>query len=88
MGNSDVIWCGDFNSVLDRNLDATKVRMSPYSSSVSAFMEENELTDVWRVFHPQVRRFMFFSNIYRSLSRLDFFLASATFLTRILDADI
>ena len=88
LGNSDVIWCGDFNSVLDRNLDATKVRTSPYSSSVSAFMEENELTDVWRVFHPQVRRFTFFSNIYRSLSHLDFFLASATFLTRILDADI
>ena len=87
--NSRVIYCGDFNMVLDPHLDTntkthhTAVRTSTFQS----FLDLNELTDVWRVQHPTDRRYTCFTN-NQYLSRLDMFLCSPEMLTYVTSTDI
>ena len=86
--NPDVLWFGDFNAILAKNLDANKVRVTPYSQPLQDFIDGNELSDVWRGFHPFERRYTCFTKGRSALSRIDLFLASPTFLTRIVKSDI
>ena len=85
-GNSRVVVCGDFNTVLDPVLDScNRNRVDIYRQDLLSFMENLELTDVWRTFHPQERRYTSFSF---SPNRIDFILASPAFLTHILNSKI
>ena len=88
-GNPRVIFCGDFNAVLDSSLD----KLSPKGSKASCrsggwlkhYMDIHELTDVWRTAHPDEKRFTCFG---QAMSRIDLALASPSFLTHVFDSHI
>ena len=84
--NTRVVYCGDFNSILDRKLDTTIQWSKRSDTLLSQYMEANELTDVWRVLHPEECRFSSFTR--GLLSRIDLFLASPAMLTYITDSYI
>ena len=57
--NTRVIMCGDFNMVLNQQLDAAAGTINGADSAVRVnprfndFFEQHELTDAWRAFHPE-----------------------------------
>ena len=83
-----VVWCGDFNAVLDPNVDTNKKHRASNNVAVRNLLLESELTDVWRVMHPSTRRYSCVSRVSGTLSRLDYFFASPCFMTHVLDTTI
>ena len=79
--NPCVLFCGDFNVVLDNSLDkfSPKGSKAPCHSGIwlKQYMDIHELTDVWRVAHPEEKRFTCFG---QAMSRIDLALASPVFL--------
>ena len=82
---------GDFNAVEDLDVDVADKRSSEWrlkqAEVFSKFMEETNMSDVWKVFHPGVKRFT------RSIgqhtpARLDRFLVSDLLFNYSQDADI
>ena len=52
-GNSRVMWCGDFNAILNPTLDtaAGKTRRTR-GKKLDGFLATHDLTDIWRMGHP------------------------------------
>ena len=90
MDSENVIWCGDFNLVLNHSLDTKKGTHHRADAGVrlNSLMEAHELTDVWRAFNPHTKRYTCFNKTTSTLSRIDYALASPSFLTAITDMSI
>ena len=87
--NERIVWCGDFNAILNYELDTTRRRVTTlHDLTVKATMQEWELTDVWRILHPTERRYTCFTRSHNALSWLDYIFASPSFLTHVLDSSI
>ena len=80
MTDCPVIIAGDFNTVLDPSKDRSnnsKSKLTRQSTStIKQFMSDYGLADSWRLQHPNIREYLFFSPVHRSYSRLDFFLTT------------
>ena len=80
LGNFDcesIVWGGDFNCVLDLNLDKKGGRHVTHGNSVKCIydiMDEYNLVDVWRFQNPNLSRFTW--HLGDAFCRLDFFLIS------------
>lgn len=82
--NSNIIWGGDFNFVIDNEIDR---KFSHYNNNRARDMflqyaEQKELNDVWRIFNPEARQYSCCrpnsdSNEWQKLSRLDMFFVSS-----------
>ena len=81
--NSSLIIGGDFNAVIGP-LDYQGTRHQHSNSKVremlSVIMEEYNLIDVWRNFHPTLRQYTRHQKSPQVLSRLDYILVSSDFL--------
>ena len=55
--NSRVIFCGDFNAVLNPKLDCTASFTHPqkHGKILQDFIDVQDLTDVWRTEHPETK---------------------------------
>ena len=81
----DLIVGGGFNFGMDCSLDRkasgrTVSNNERYKRAVENIMNEYNLTDVWRVQNPFKREYTFIRSNSRSMSRIDFFLASEALL--------
>ena len=88
---TNIIWGGDWNLVLDPNLDLMNYRNNnnpKAQDTVLAIKDYFELSDVWREINPEVPRFTWRRPTPFQQSRLDFFLISDTLLSNVKDADI
>ena len=73
------ILIGDFNLILDENLDQSNRKMNNKKSSdfLKSYMQEHFLVDVWRIRNPDIRRYSWFRNKpNRVASRLDMAIVS------------
>lgn len=80
---SSLIIAGDFNAVigpLDYQGTRQQHRNSNASDMLSVIIDEYDLVDVWRNFHPNLRQYTRHQKLPRVLSRLDFILVSGNFL--------
>lgn len=86
--NCNIVWGGDFNLVLDVQID----RNSSSYNNVKALqvlktaIEELELCDVWRVRHPDIKRYTWSRGNLKS--RLDFFLINQGISSKVHSAKI
>ncbi len=67
----------DFNCCLNPTLDRSSTKLARGSKSsnvIKSFMEEYGASDPWRFLNPQSKRFSFFSPVYPTFSRINFFL--------------
>ena len=91
-GCPNVIWCGDFNSVIDPQLDSTnpeRLGAAINRSGVFAdFVEKMELVDTYRVLNPTSHRVTHFSGVGKTGKRLDYILTSGYFLNMIKEVSI
>ena len=92
IGCENVIVGGDWNLVLDFNLDYYNYKHFNNvkgQEQVGSMMDSLDLIDIWRELNPEVRRYTWRrSNPRLQQSRLDFFLLSEILSTHVTEADI
>ena len=69
--NSDTIIVGDFNTPLTPMDRSTKQEISKEAQILNDTMDQLELIDIYRTFHPKTMNFTFFSSAHRTFSRID-----------------
>lgn len=76
--DKDYVLTGDFNLVLDKNLDRTNNILSNKRavSLLNDKIDNLDLIDIWRILNPLKRRYTWRRNNHSSQSRIDFFLIS------------
>uniref|UniRef100_H3A3P4 exodeoxyribonuclease III n=1 Tax=Latimeria chalumnae TaxID=7897 RepID=H3A3P4_LATCH len=78
-GNVPIIIGGDFNEVLDLQLDRsmkTQIHPSRTNKAIHTLISEVRLVDIWRLANPTVRDYTFLSKRHKTYSRIDYFLIS------------
>lgn len=88
-GRQNILVGGDFNFCLDPVMDksTSTVSKTKAAKTTLAFMEDLNLTDVWRHAHPQTRDYSFYSCPHNSHTRIDLFLLSSHLIHRTLDSE-
>ena len=86
-----IIWGGDWNLVLNPNLDYhnyKNVNNPKAQEKVIEIMEEMRLVDIWREMNPETLQYTWRRARPLQQSRLDFFLISETLLSFVKDSKI
>ena len=81
---------GDLNCAINPTLDRSCSKRSSPSGMAKAFttfMEQSGCIDPWRLLNPTLKRFSFFSPVYRSFSRIDYFFIDSSFIPSIKSVD-
>ncbi len=90
--NCPVIIAGDFTAVLDSTIDRSNSlgnkRIWKSAETIKRFMSDFGLGDSWRIQHPNVKEYSFFSPVHQSYSRIDFFLTSNSIISNISESKI
>ena len=81
----NIIAGGDWNIVLDQKLDKkggnnTDNKSKKYRDSLEVLMEEYQLSDVWRIYHPNKKRYTWHRHKPMIMCRLDRWLTSCNLL--------
>ena len=69
--NSNTIIVGDSNIPLTPMDKSTKQKISKKTQTLNDTMDQLDLTDVYRTFHPKSMNFTFFSSANVTFSRVD-----------------
>ena len=69
--NSNTIIVGDFNTPLTPMDRSTKQKISKETQTLNDTMDQSDLIDIYRTFHPKTMNFTYFSNAHRTFSRID-----------------
>ena len=69
--NSSTIIVGDFNTPLKTMDRSTKQKINKETQTLNDTMDELDLIDIHRTFHPQTINFTFLSSAHRTFSRID-----------------
>ena len=62
--NRNTILVGDFNTPLTHMDRSTKQKISKETQTLNDTMDQLDLTDVYRTFHPKSMNFTFFSSVH------------------------
>ena len=65
--NNNIITVGNFNTPLT---PSTKQKISKETQTLKDTMDQLDLTDIYRTFHPKTMNFTFFSSAHRTFSRI------------------
>ena len=86
----DILLCGDFNAVLDNNLDiiAGESHSDALVSRFKNMIESCDLHDAWRLFHPGVKEFTWSRSSPFIARRLDYVLCSSSLFERVNESNI
>ena len=69
--NNNTIIVGDFNTPLTTMDGSTKQKINKETQILNDTMDQLDLIDIYRTFHPKTMNFTFFSNAHGTLSRID-----------------
>ena len=68
--NSNAIIVGDFNTPFTQWTDHP-VRKSPRKQALNDILDQIDITDMYRTFHPKAAEYTFFSSAHGTFSRID-----------------
>lgn len=74
---------GDLNLVIDPKLDRSHPKVlipSAMSKTLSSIMSQLGCIDAWRLRHPFLKEFSYFSKVHQSYSRIDYFFIDSALL--------
>ncbi len=86
LNSAQVILGGDFNCCLDPVLDRSSNKLAVQSKSskvIHHFMEQYAVSDAWRFFNPNDKKFSFFSPVHGTFSQIDLFLIDNRLLSTV-----
>ena len=86
--NSNTIIGGDFNTPLTPMDRSTKQKISEETQTLNDAMDQLDLIDIYRTFHPKTMNFTFFSSAHRTFSRIDHILGHKSSLGKLLKIEI
>ena len=69
--NNNTIIVGDFNTPLMPMARSTKQKISKETQTLNDIMDQLDLIDIYRTFHPKTMNFTFFSSAHGTFSRID-----------------
>ena len=69
--NSNTIIVGDFNTPLRTMYRSTKQKINKETQTLKDTMDQLDLIDIYRTFHPKTINFTFFSSARGTFSRID-----------------
>ena len=69
--NSNTIIVGNFNAPLTPMDRSTKQKISKETQTLNDTMEQLDLIDIYRTFHPKTMNLTFFSSAHRTFSRIN-----------------
>ena len=69
--NNNTIIVGDFNAPLTPMDRSTKQKINKETQTLNDTIDQLDLTDIYRTFHPKTMNFTFFSSTHGTFSRTD-----------------
>ena len=69
--NNNTIIVGEFNTPLTAMDRSTKQEINKETQTLNDTIDELDLTDIYRTFHPKTKNFTFFSSAHGTFSRID-----------------
>ena len=69
--NSNTVIVGDFNMPLTTKDRSTKQNINKETQTLNDTMDQLDLIDIYRTFHPKTINFTFFSSAHETFSRID-----------------
>ena len=85
---SNTILVGDFNTPLTPRDRSTKQRISNKTQTLNDTMDQLDLIDIYRTFHPKTINFTFFSSAHGTFSRTDHTLGHKSSLSKFKKTEI
>ena len=86
--NSNTIIVGDFHTPLTPMDRSTKQKITKETQTLNDTMDQLDLIDIYRTFHPKTMNFTFFSSTHRTFSRIDHILGHKSSLGKFKKIDI
>jgi len=86
--NSNTIIEGEFNTPLTPMDRSTKHKISKETRTLNDTMDQLDLIDIYRTFHPKTMNFTFFSSAHRTFSRIDHILGHKSSLGKFKEIEI
>ena len=81
--NSNTIIVGDFNTPLTPMDRSNKQKINKETQTLNDTIDQLDLTDIYRTFHPKTMNFTFFSSAHRTFSRIDHILGHKSSLGKL-----
>ena len=69
--DSNTIVLGDFNTPLSKIDRSSKQNINKDIVSLNNTLDEIDLTDIYRAFHPKEAKYTFFSSVHGTFSKID-----------------
>ena len=69
--DSNTIIMGDFNTPLTAMDRSSRQKINKETQALNDTLDQINLTDIYRTFHPKAAEYTFFSSAHRTLSRID-----------------
>ena len=69
--NNNTIIVGDFNTPLTHMDRSTKQKINKETQTLNNTIDQLDLIDIYRTFHPKTMNFTFFSRAHGTFSRID-----------------
>ena len=86
--NKNTIIVGDFNTPLTPMDRPTKQKISKGTQTLNDTIDQLDLIDIYRTFHPKTMNFTFFSSAHRTFSRIDHILGHKASLNKFKQIEI
>ena len=86
--NSNTVIVGDFNTPLTTMDRSTKHKINKETQTLKDTMDQLDLIDIYRTFHPQTINFTFFSSAHGTFSRIDHILSHKSSLGKFRKSEI
>ena len=86
--NNNTIIVGDFNTPLTPMDRSTKQKINKETQTLNDTIDQLDLIDIDRTFHPKTKNFTFFSSAYRTLSGIDHILGHKSSLSKFKKTEI
>ena len=68
---SNTIIVGDFNTPMSKMDISSKQNIKKDIVALNNALDEVDLTDIYRMFHPKEAKYTFFSNVHGAFSKID-----------------
>ena len=81
--NNNTIIVGDFNTPLTPMDRSTKQKINKETHTLNDTMDQLDLIDSYRTFHPKTMNFTFFSRAHKTFSRIDHILGHKSSLGKL-----
>ena len=81
--NNNTIIVGDFNTPFTTMDRSTKQKISKETQTLNDTIDQLDIIDIYRIFHPQTVNFTFFSSTHRTFSRIDHILCHKSSLGKL-----